>query len=1113
MRAIPPTINPNYVVLRDTGGYYSLQTLASSSASGFWANEGTGIGITQTGLLTVGNWDHHCFVLSNVDATSSNTIVTYYFNGTTQASGNVQRTNGFSTFSALDLGYRFGSGNSGAWCSIDDLRLFNTALSAAQVQSVYNQRGAPGRASASLVATEPQASLAWSFESSNVDYVAGLSPNLSTAGTYAAQTGGTITTVGGQRIHKFTSTGTTSITFLVPVTIQVLVVAGGGGGGGGPTSQPGGGGGAGELYYNASYSIAPGTYTVTVGAGGTRGNTSGTNGGNGGDSVFGSINCNGGGGGGGGAGGGNAANGGSGGGAGRGGNGGSSVKTAGGFGNSGGDSGGVLGSTAGGGGGGGAGSAGSNSGGGNSNRAAGGNGKSYSISGTSVSYGNGGNGGDRNDANDGASGAANTGDAGNGADGGNTTAQGGIGGSGIVIISYVSALYPAPTYVAGKYNRAISFNNTLSPSGQDPNCYAIYDVSAFNLTANSCTMSLWLNSGLTYPITAGTTPFYINLQGSVGYNGLYTAAATSTISCRTGAAPAVTVGSAAAQTSVWNHYCAVFSNVGASTSNTITSYYANGSLIGFANNAIQSFTTLNLACREPTAGGGGLCSIDDLRVYNTALTDAQVLSVYNQQGVPGRLVLNDAPLFNQLSTAASSSAVGAFSLRAVNGVSTRAVQVTQYTLLQVPPVGLTQNTFTATGTFNGVTNGQYVALCSTYNAAADAYQCFDLINGTRGITGGTEYTVGTGAYIGASTTVDTSAVTYNGAWFQIKIPSAINAVSYIVRVNTLLTLTAPYTWKLFGSTTGASGSWVALDTQTNYTFTGSAASFTLSTMSGGYTYFRLAANMISPSSTQGNLGPAEITVYGYSALVSSTQDFYADSLGNLLTAPVTGTTLQNWLGDATGYVTTWYDQTGLGNHATQATTANQPTITIAPSGSGFLPVFTSPAPNKYLSIPSSLNLGGINGSYTKSVWTYITSNVNQFQNFLATSTASSGQGIHVMGWNFPSASSVPYFSASQNTYSVNLTSAGILALNTWVHLAVTYNNPTRTFIMYRNGVQVYSNTSFTSSFNAGDGALATNFRIGVGFGNACNSQNYDVAIFNSALSASDITTLYNSRIY
>jgi hypothetical protein len=54
----------------------------------------------------------------------------------------------------------------------------------------------------SLTAQSPQPTLAWQFENSNVDSVTGLSPDLSTTGTYAAPTGGTITTVAGKRIHK-----------------------------------------------------------------------------------------------------------------------------------------------------------------------------------------------------------------------------------------------------------------------------------------------------------------------------------------------------------------------------------------------------------------------------------------------------------------------------------------------------------------------------------------------------------------------------------------------------------------------------------------------------------------------------------------------------------------------------------------------------------------------------------------------------------------------------------------------------------------------------------------------------------------------------------------------
>jgi hypothetical protein len=58
-----------------------------------------------------------------------------------------------------------------------------------------------------------------------------------------------------------------------------------------------------------------------------------------------------------------------------------------------------------------------------------------------------------------------------------------------------------------------------------------------------------------------------------------------------------------------------------------------------------------------------------------------------------------------------------------------------------------------------------------------------------------------------------------------------------------------------------------------------------------------------------------------------TSDFYANSTGALGTSlGATGTSLSSWLGAATGFVTTWYDQSGRSKHLSQATTTSQPTI-------------------------------------------------------------------------------------------------------------------------------------------------------------------------------------------
>ena len=81
------------------------------------------------------------------------------------------------------------------------------------------------------------------------------------------------------RAHIFTSSGTFAVTApgTFGDTVDCLVVAGGGGGGGanaaGPTGGYTGGGGAGGFRTGTSLpvSTSPGSYTVTIGAGGAGG--------------------------------------------------------------------------------------------------------------------------------------------------------------------------------------------------------------------------------------------------------------------------------------------------------------------------------------------------------------------------------------------------------------------------------------------------------------------------------------------------------------------------------------------------------------------------------------------------------------------------------------------------------------------------------------------------------------------------------------------------------------------------------------------------------------------------------------------------------------------------
>jgi len=283
--------------------------------------------------------------------------------------------------------------------------------------------------------------------------------------------GGVVTSVGGNTIHTFTTSGTLSP--ITPLTASYLIVAGGAGG----AADGGGGGGAGGLLSGSGVTIDPNsTYLVTVGAGGAGGvYPSVSVAVAGGSSSFSMVTTtavgggigsqtSGGNGGSGGGGRGNNTNPGGTGTVGQGNNGGS------------GSSGNASGA------GGGAGAVGAN---GSSTGGAGGIGVTSSISGVSTYYAGGGGGGNpglgtglggagglggggSGNSEPGGSGTANTGGGGGGETGSATgTRAGGNGGSGVVIISYAGATQQMAggtvTIVGGNVIHTFTSSGYLTP--------------------------------------------------------------------------------------------------------------------------------------------------------------------------------------------------------------------------------------------------------------------------------------------------------------------------------------------------------------------------------------------------------------------------------------------------------------------------------------------------------------------------------------------------------------------------------------------------------------------------------------------------------------------------
>ena len=91
--------------------------------------------------------------------------------------------------------------------------------------------------------------------------------------------GGTITYLDGYTIHTFTNSG--DFTVYSGGDVDVLMVGGGGGGG----TDNAGGGGAGGLIFRPGLIISPGTYTIDIGTGGVGAPSQGTTATKGGDTT------------------------------------------------------------------------------------------------------------------------------------------------------------------------------------------------------------------------------------------------------------------------------------------------------------------------------------------------------------------------------------------------------------------------------------------------------------------------------------------------------------------------------------------------------------------------------------------------------------------------------------------------------------------------------------------------------------------------------------------------------------------------------------------------------------------------------------------------------------
>ena len=223
---------------------------------------------------------------------------------------------------------------------------------------------------------------------------------------------------------------------------------------------------------------------------------------------------------------------------------------------------------------------------------------------------------------------------------------------------------------------------------------------------------------------------------------------------------------------------------------------------------------------------------------------------------------------------------------------------------------------------------------------------------------------------------------------------------------------------------------------------------------------------------------------------NATQDFYADRLGNLLTAPVTGRTLTSWLGGATAYVTTWYDQSPQNNNASQGTSANQPTLANGVINWGAVTSVMLNATN------------GINTTNFTLVFLVNESNKSGFSQIFSTSSTWRTGSVHLLTYGVTPRAIDTALNPAADVYSTFTFTDNVNFIAVFVG---TITGGTATITPYYNGTANTATTNGTvTSF------LLQSVNLGGWDGDPSRTLNgtmNNVYMFNSALNTTDRQTI------
>ena len=218
--------------------------------------------------------------------------------------------------------------------------------------------------------------------------------------------------------------------------------------------------------------------------------------------------------------------------------------------------------------------------------------------------------------------------------------------------------------------------------------------------------------------------------------------------------------------------------------------------------------------------------------------------------------------------------------------------------------------------------------------------------------------------------------------------------------------------------------------------------------------------------------------------------------------------LMTFVGSGSGYVTTWYDQSGQGKNLTQTTTAKQPMIVNAGT------LYTDNGlPTIYFNGTQHLENAAMSHITGADITSFITANIASTSDVWGRIAV-----LHKTGdasdWQYPTSMQLTSVYGSTTAINNNLNSDGgncTIPAST-LFTSVSYHNASNTGLMYVNGMQC-SVTGWSSA------ALAPNYLIvGAGRAGSTITSNFkgnvsELIIYNSALSGSNTLSLELTQQY